>query len=118
MSWIQVPQYEGLALNEIFEFCDHHPVVYTYLPDKREIHKAPGDWIWNVINTVVPEEFKDWITKQVHLRNERVKSKKNMMIELDPNLAGAFAASTKVSGRCLLHYPSLTFNFPFSVQNP
>ena len=41
--------------------------------------------------------FSDWVKQQVEDRNERVKSKKKMMIDMDPDLAEAFAASTKVS---------------------
>ena len=51
----------------------------------------------NVIHTIVREPFSEWVKDQVAERNEMVKSKRNMMIELDPELAKVFAASTQVS---------------------
>ena len=82
---------------DISLFCDDHPHVFQYLPDQQEIHKVPKQWISNVINTVVKDTFALWVKQQVEIRNERVKSKKKMMIDMDPLLAQAFAASTKVS---------------------
>ena len=50
-----------------------------------------------MINTVVKDHFKAWVKNQVADRNELVKSKKNMMIAMDPEIFQAFSASTKVS---------------------
>ena len=50
-----------------------------------------------MINTVVKDHFKAWVKNQVADRNELVKSKKNMMIAMDPGIYKAFAASMKVS---------------------
>ena len=69
----------------------------AYLPDDQELHKAPKAWICNVINTVVKDHFKAWVKNQVADRNELVKSKKNIMIAMDPGIYQAFAASTKLS---------------------
>ena len=67
---IAVPQYEGLALKDISQFCAlNHPEVGDYLPDQQEIHKAPKDWICNVIFSVVGSPFTDWVKLQVEVRN-------------------------------------------------
>ena len=55
-----------------------------------------------MINTVVKDHFKAWVKNQVADRNELVKSKKNMMIDMDPEMAAKFKASTHVSCRFYL----------------
>ena len=59
----------------------------------------PKQWLANVCNSVLKNIFSDWVKAKVDERNTQVKSKKNMMIEMDPEIAAAFAASTKVSGK-------------------
>ena len=70
------------------------------MPDPQEIHKVPKQWLCNVANSILKNQFSDWVKRQVEVRNEAVKSKKNMMIQMDPEIAAAFAASSKVSRKC------------------
>ena len=51
----------------------------------------------------------------MEIRNENIKQKKNMMIDMDPELAAAFAASTKVSSKWLIKCFQL-FNFLMSNE--
>ena len=55
----------------------------------------------NVIYTVVGEPFEKWVKNKIQERNERVTSNANMLIELDPEVAKIFKASTAVSGKYL-----------------
>ena len=41
--------------------------------------------------------FTDWLKEQIQDRNEEVKDKKDLNIELDADVAAAFRASTAVS---------------------
>ena len=68
-----------------------------FMPDAQEIHKVPKQWLCNVANSILKNVFSDWVKAKIEVRNETVKQKKSMMIEMDPELAAAFAASTKVS---------------------
>ena len=78
--------------------------MYRYLPDSREIHKVPREWICNIIASVLKNIFTDWIKKQIEDRNEEMAEKRDMNIELDPDIAAAFNASTSVSRKydCLI----------------
>mgnify|MGYP003301868854 CR=1 FL=1 len=49
------------------------------------------------MNSILKNIFSDWVKAKIEVRNETDKQKKSMMIEMDPELAAAFAASTKVS---------------------
>ena len=67
------------------------------MPDSREIHKISREWICNIIATVLGKKFTDWVKEQIENRNEEVTVKKGLEIELDPDVAAAFKASTSVS---------------------
>lgn len=114
---ISVPQYEGLALKDIAQFLDAgHRQVYDFFPDQQEIHKVSKEWICNVCATVLGDAFSAWVKEQIEERNVQVTKKKNLMIAMDPELAAAFQASTKVSRKYLLSMAILTPLFADSEQ--
>lgn len=97
---LQVPQYEGLAVGAMLIFIQEHREVFKYLPDQVEIQKCPKQWLINVIYTVVQDPFGVWVKQQIESRNQRVAVVKNLLIDMDPEVAEAFAASTAVSSKC------------------
>ena len=106
---IQVPLYEGLALKNIAAFLeDGHAEVFDYFPDQQEIHKVSKDWICNICATVLKGVFSGWVRNQIEERNYAVTKKKNLMIDMDPEVAAAFHSSTKVSRKLLFIYQCLT----------
>ena len=97
---IAIPQYENLTIQKIADFVAPHHLVHMYLPDEKEIPKVPKQWLANVCHTVLKDTFKNWVKEQVAERNKKLAVDKGCMIELDPEIAEAFHASTKVSGTC------------------
>ena len=67
------------------------------MPDKGELHKVSREWICNVVATVLGTTFTNWVKEQIEARNEEVREKKDMNIELDEDVAAAFTASTSVT---------------------
>ena len=97
-----MPYYESLSLEKIQQFCQrHHNEVDQYLPDRREIHKVSREWICNIIATVLKNIFTDWVKQQIEDRNVEMAEKKDLNIELDPDIAAAFNASSSVSRKYL-----------------
>ena len=95
-----MPHYENLSLEKIKAFCSgHENDINNYLPDEQELHKISREFICNVCATVLKNIFTDWIKEQIEERNEEMKEKKDMNIELDPDIAAAFHASSSVSRR-------------------
>ena len=113
---ITVPAYDNCSLNAIADFCHKYPDVFNYLPDGSEVHKVPKSWLCNTIHSVAKDNFKNWVRQQVEERNALVISKKNCMIDMDHELAEAFAASTKVSRRCQSFSLLLIYLYNFSVK--
>ena len=53
----------------------------------------------NVIYTLVGRPFEAWVNSKVEERNRKVKEEKNLMIEMDPEIARIFRDSTAVPGK-------------------
>lgn len=96
---ISIPQYEGLSIKDIAGFTNEYGSVAAYLPDGKEIHKTPKQWIANVCNTVLKDVFAHWVEEQIKKRNLEMQEKKGLMIEMDAEVAEVFEASTKNSGK-------------------
>ena len=69
------------------------------MPIQRELHKISREWIYNVIATVLGDVFTDWVKDLIDDRNEDIRDKRKLDIELDPDVAEAFRASTAVSSK-------------------
>jgi len=111
-------RYEGLGVKEIRDFLDNnHPHVYAYLPEPSlELPKIPKQWIANVCATVLEDQFTDWVKHQINTRHNKVADKKDIMIQMDPQMAKIFHNSIAVSSK----YPStlilLTHRETYSYQ--
>ena len=98
MRHVSVPHYENLSLEKIKAFTStKHCDIDSHLPDPIELHKVSREWISNVIATVMKNIFTDWVKEKIEERNEEIKDKNDMNIELDPDVAEAFKNSTSVS---------------------
>ena len=69
------------------------------MPIQRELHKISREWIYNVVATILGETFTDWVKDLIDDRNEDIRDKRKLDIELDPDVAEAFRASTAVSSK-------------------
>ena len=102
MKHVSVPHYENLTIEKIKAFTTtKHFDIDSHLPDAIELHKVSREWICNIIATVMGTVFTDWVKEKIDERNEEVKEKGDMHIELDPDVAEAFKNSTAVS--CKYH---------------
>ena len=96
---IAIPQYQGLTINDIAVFTNRYGSVGAYLPDGKEIQKVPKQWIANVCHSVLKNIFADWVKEQIEQRNKELVQQKGLIIEMDPEMAAAFQASAKQSGK-------------------
>jgi hypothetical protein len=97
---IDVPMFEGLAIQQIFEFAMNSPAIEAVLPPSKEINKLCRGYLSNVIYTVMGEPFQQWVTSQVNKRNKKVAIEGNNVISMDPDIARIFLQSTAISGKC------------------
>ena len=71
-----------------------------FLPEERDLHRLPRQFIVNVLFTVVGNDIVRWVNDVVDERNQKVAEQKKMLIDLDPEIAKAFQKSTSVPGKC------------------
>ena len=106
---LTVPQYDSLKVDNMIEIIEQHPEVYKYLPDRIEIKKIPKQYLVNVLYTIIKAPFGAWVKQQIEERNRRIAVDKNMLIDMDPEIAEAYAASTAVSSRYSGFYEAFQF---------
>ena len=74
--------------------------------------KLPKQWIVNVAYSVLGDTFSFWVKEQIEQRNTLIADKGNLLIELDPEVAAAFHASTAVSRKCYRIFKHPNHSFP------
>ena len=99
VAYLFCPQYESLSLQKILHQASANEDVWPYFPDQKDIHKLPRQWVVNILYTIVGRPFADWVQEQINGRNEKLANDHNLMIELDPEIAAAFKASTQISSK-------------------
>ena len=55
-----------------------------------ELPKTPKQWIANVCTTVLEDLFAKWVKAQVDKRHQKVAVQKDLMIDIDPEIARVF----------------------------
>ena len=72
----------------------------TYLPiAEKEVYKLPRCYLGNVAYSVIGDPFNNWVKIVINQRNARLIDDKEMCIQMDPEIAKIFKASTSVSGK-------------------
>ena len=91
--------YKGLKIETFLERGLQFPHVKDYLPDARDHHRLPRQWIINVIFTIVGEPVKEFVQTHIKERNDQLAEKRNLIIELDADIANAFQQSINISSK-------------------
>ena len=70
-----------------------------YLPDEKDIHRLPRQWLVNLVYTLVGDSFGSWVTQHIKTRNDKLAEKQDLLIDLDPAIAAAFGSSLNISSK-------------------
>ena len=115
---MSVPYYSTLSIKKISEFvAATDQDMHLYIPDNQEFKKVSREWICNICATVMGTVFTDWLKEQIRDRNEEVKDKKDLNIELDADVAAAFRSSTAVSCK-FSSLDVVSFYLCYSAEGP
>ena len=52
--------YEWLSIEKILAKSRENKEVASYLPDERDLHRLPRQFLINVVYTIMGEDFKQW----------------------------------------------------------
>ena len=58
----------------------------SYLPDDRDMHKVPRQWIVNVCYTLIGKKFADFVGDTVAARNQHVAERQDLLLDMDPEI--------------------------------
>ena len=98
--------YESLTVATILEYGQSSDKLKLYLPEERDMNKLPRQWVINVIYSLCGDNFREWVSQQVKDRNDRLAEKRDLMIDLDPDIAAAFSNSAYISSKYTISCPN------------
>ena len=99
MRHLNVAQYKTLSLEKIFGQASKYPAVLKVLPDFRDWHRLPRQFVINCTYTQVGNEFSDWVDEQNRERDNKLALEKNLSIQMDPQIFEVWENSTAVSSK-------------------
>ena len=94
---IQVPQYKGLTVRDIIKFAKTKIDINSYLPDYEYLKEPNREWLWNVVNSLIPNEFQKYIKIWEEKRREELLQSSNLAIRVKPEFLDIFKSSQSVS---------------------
>ena len=86
-----------MAIQDILEEASKNNLVMKYLPDDRDMHKVPRQWIVNLAYAIIGAPFANWVSNVVSKRNVEVAKKQDLILNLDPEILKAFHSSVNIS---------------------
>ena len=99
---LQVPQFEGLAVEDILTWVLAQPskerILHALPEENKEIRKMPRAWINNVIYTL-EDSFAAWVQEMQAERAAKILAEQKLGISLDPEIADIFARSKAISSK-------------------
>ena len=96
---MNVPYYENLTLDKMWQFAADHPEVNRYLPADEDKDELPRSWVVNILFTVLGNKFAKWINKQMEARNKQRLKDQNKEAVMLPKFAASFRTSTDISSK-------------------
>ena len=97
ISVIKVPQYKGLHVKDILKFASSKVDIKMYIPDYAYQKEPNREWLWNVINTLAKDEFKEYIDEKVESRKLELINNQNLGVRAKPEFIHLFEHSKSVS---------------------
>jgi hypothetical protein len=76
------PHIEGLRLQDLFLWLQQHQEPRDYLPAEEELVKVGKQWLCNILSTVLPDAFDDFVEQQIDRRQEKHTSKQNKQVSI------------------------------------
>ena len=82
------------------KIVDQYPELQAYFPSlELERNRLSKNFILCVAYSIIGQDFSDWIKRNIEFRNQQMAQEKNLLIEVDADIAQAFHQSTSVSSK-------------------
>lgn len=96
---VSVPQFEGLSIENILERGREHNDLESYLPEDRDMDRLPRHFIATVVRGLLKKDFDNWVEAVIEKRNENIRSKRRLEIELAPEIFKIYESSKHISSK-------------------
>ena len=93
----KVPQYKGFTVKNILEFAQKNIHIDTFLPDYDYLKETNREWLWNMVDTIIPEKSQNFVQAKVEKRREQLIDTQNLWISVQPEYIHIFKASQSIS---------------------
>ena len=81
---IKVKQYKGLTVKSILEFANKNIHIDRFLPDYDYLKDPNREWLCNIINTIIPDKFQNYVQTKVEERRQQLIDTQNLGISVQP----------------------------------
>ena len=93
----KVPQYEGLKVKDLLRFAKSKTEIDQFLPEYSYNKEPNREWLCNMINTLITDEFQEFIKMKVEKRNKEIISSQNLGIKATSEFVKIFKRSQSIS---------------------
>ena len=94
---IKVPQYKELFVKDLLKFASTKINIKRYIPDYEYSKEPNREWLCNLLNTLIPEDFKSFIAEKTEIRKQNLIESQNLSINAKPEFIDIFKKSQAVS---------------------
>ena len=94
---IKVPHYNGLTVAKILNFARNKGDIQSYLPDYKYSKEPNREWLCNLINTLIPKEFQEYVALKVSERKHEIIHTQNLSISAKSEFIKIFKNSRAIS---------------------
>ena len=94
---IKVPHLQGLRVKDILNWARERVEIDRYIPD-YDYQKEPNrEWFLNLVNTLLEDDFKDFINDKWRAREQKVIKSKNLGVTVQNEFIEIFKNSKSIS---------------------
>ena len=94
---IKVPQYKVLHVKDLLRFATTKINIKEYLPEFDYSKEPKWEWLWNLINSLIPQDFQIFIHERIEARKQDLIESKNLAVHAKPEFVNIFRTSQAVS---------------------
>ena len=94
---VKVPHYKCLRICDILKFASTKINIADYMPEYEYSKEPNREWVCNVVNTLLSDDFKEFIDQIVNERKQSLIDSQNFRITAKPEFIQLFKESKSVS---------------------
>ena len=88
--------YYSIKVLQLRAYLNLHKKIYIFT--YYNYYKEPNrEWLWNMVNTIIPEKFQNFVQAKVEERREQLINIQNLGISVQPKFINIFKSFQSIS---------------------